>query len=182
MALVTGVPHPRSQPGNDPRRVLVMVGCPGSGKSTAAKKLVASGWARVNQDEMGTRKVCEQRMEEALKKGQSVVVDRCNFDYMQRHTWVQLASKHGVGCIDAVVFDTAEDICKQRVTEREDHPTIPKGGAGVAIVEKFRDLMIPPRKAEGFVTITRLTTIEQRNAFCAENALAAGATPAAAHP
>jgi adenylate kinase family enzyme len=34
-----------------------MVGMPGSGKSTLAKQLVARGWARVNQDEMKTRKV-----------------------------------------------------------------------------------------------------------------------------
>jgi tRNA splicing ligase len=154
--------------------------CHAAGKSTAAKKLAASGWARVNQDEMGTRRVCEQRMEEALKKGQSVVVDRCNFDFTQRHTWVQLASKHGVGRIEAVVFDTAADICKQRVTDREDHPTIPKGGAGVAIVEKFKDLMVLPRKSEGFISIARLTTIEQSDTFCAEHALTPA--PAAMQP
>ena len=42
------------------------------------------GWERVNQDEMGTRKVCETRTEQALQKGKSVVIDRCNFDIAQR--------------------------------------------------------------------------------------------------
>ena len=121
-------------------------------------------------------------MEEALKKGQSVVVDRCNFDFMQRHTWVQLASKYGATNIEAVVFDTSADVCKQRVTDREDHPTIPKGGAGVAIVEKFKDLMILPRKSEGFVNIYRLQTIADSDAFCVAHALPAPAAAPAAVP
>ena len=60
-----------------------MVGIPGSGKSTIANELVKLGWDRVNQDEMKTRKVCETRMIQALEKGRSVVVDRCNFDIQQ---------------------------------------------------------------------------------------------------
>lgn len=131
---------------------------------------------------MGNRRVCEQRMEEALKKGQSVVVDRCNFDYMQRHTWVQLATKHGVTNIEAVVFDTSADVCKQRVTVREDHPTIPKGDAGVQIVEKFKELMILPRRAEGFAAIHRLATIAESDAFCVSHALDALNAAAAPAP
>ncbi len=87
MPLLEGLPPRGAMPNGDGRRVLVMVGMPGSGKSTAAKQLAERGWARVNQDEMGTRKVCEARLEDALRAGRSVVVDRCNFDYQQRHVW-----------------------------------------------------------------------------------------------
>jgi len=48
--------------------VLVLVGLQGSGKSTLANKLVSVGWERVNQDDLGTRKACEVRMEKALKE------------------------------------------------------------------------------------------------------------------
>jgi len=147
--LATGIPHPESMPNKDPRRILVMVGMPGCGKSTYAKKLEALGWSRVNQDEMGTRKACETRAEAALKKNQSVIVDRCNFDILQRHTWVALGTKFGVGRIDAIIFDISPEICKSRVTVREDHPTIPKG-TGADIVEKFSTIMFFSKESRRF--------------------------------
>lgn len=51
---------------------------------------------RQNQDEMGTRQKCEQVARSALKKGQSVIVDRCNFDYRQRHNWIKIAAEFRV--------------------------------------------------------------------------------------
>ncbi|KAJ1489667.1 hypothetical protein T484DRAFT_1779466 [Baffinella frigidus] len=43
-------------------RLLVMVGIPGSGKSTIAKQLEARGWVWVSQDELGSRRRCEEAM------------------------------------------------------------------------------------------------------------------------
>jgi predicted kinase len=84
MELVVGAPNPNKVTKQMVPQVLVMVGIPGSGKSTIANELVAMGWERVNQDDLGSRRVCETRMEDALKRGKSVVVDRCNFDISQR--------------------------------------------------------------------------------------------------
>jgi len=113
---------------------------------------------------MGTRKACENRAETALKKNQSVIVDRCNFDILQRHTWVAMGTKFGVGRIDAIIFDIPAEICKARVTGREDHPTIPKG-TGAEIVDKFSTMMLLPKKAEGFVEIIRVTANEEADAM-----------------
>lgn len=71
-----------------PPRVLILVGIQGSGKSTFSKLFTKSGWARVSQDDLGTRIKCEQFTVEYLKQGRSVVVDRCNFDRTQRHHWI----------------------------------------------------------------------------------------------
>jgi hypothetical protein len=49
-----------------------------------------------NQDELGNRKMVEQMVGNHLRDKKNVIVDRCNFDYAQRHTWVKLASQYGV--------------------------------------------------------------------------------------
>eukprot|EP01099_Mayorella_cantabrigiensis_P006174 TRINITY_DN5109_c0_g1_i1.p1 TRINITY_DN5109_c0_g1~~TRINITY_DN5109_c0_g1_i1.p1 ORF type:complete len:215 (+),score=64.54 TRINITY_DN5109_c0_g1_i1:38-646(+) len=91
--LVSGRPHPQ-QIVIGPQKVIILVGLPGSGKSTLAHKLAATSlFNRVNQDDLKTRKACEAAVNMALKKGQSVVVDRCNFDIRQRHTWIKLSMK-----------------------------------------------------------------------------------------
>jgi tRNA splicing ligase len=95
MDLVIGIPAPHLRTAEFPR-VLILAGvpgvlsfiynCTGSGKSTFANKLVELyGWERVNQDEMGTRKACELKTQQALKKGRSIIIDRCNFDISQRY-------------------------------------------------------------------------------------------------
>lgn len=76
--------------------VVLLVGVPGSGKSTFAHKLTpAGGWAWVNQDTLGDRQACEAAVKQALRSGKSVIVDRCNFNKQQRSTWVRLAYEHG---------------------------------------------------------------------------------------
>jgi len=62
------------------------------GKSTFAKRFLKANpdFERVNQDELKTRKRCEAVAEAHLKEGKSVIVDRCNFDYQQRLTWIKL--------------------------------------------------------------------------------------------
>ncbi|KAL6764604.1 hypothetical protein V8C86DRAFT_2473181, partial [Haematococcus lacustris] len=76
------------------QKVLVLVGVPGSGKSTIAQELREAGWVVVNQDVLGSRRSCEAAFDEALQAGRNVVVDRCNFDEAQRSTWVQLSLEY----------------------------------------------------------------------------------------
>jgi hypothetical protein len=65
-----------------------------SGKSTLAKRLIDAypEFVRVNQDEMKTRRRCEAEAEIGLRRGKSVLVDRCNFDFQQRVTWIKLGT------------------------------------------------------------------------------------------
>jgi len=158
MELVEGIPLPRNirdMPKNA-QRVMILVGIPGSGKSTFSKQLVGRGWERCNQDELGHRRKVEQMVAQYLKEGKNVVVDRCNFDISQRHVWVKLASSHGVPWLICVILRTPPDVCKRRVSARTDHPTIPAGESGHAIVDKFKEIFVDPSVYEGFCEIDEL--------------------------
>ena len=73
---------------NEKPVMLIMVGLPGSGKSTFSLELEAKGadtWVRVNQDSIrngarGKRKDCLVAARAALQKGANCVIDRTNLD------------------------------------------------------------------------------------------------------
>jgi predicted kinase len=142
-------------------RMLIVMGLPGSGKSTLANKLVAAGWTRVNQDEMGNRKKVEASAKTALAKGQNVIIDRCNFDFEQRSHFLDLAHKAGTRDVRCLWLDTPAEVCKQRVSVRKNHPTIPEGDAGIQIIDRFGSLLVPPMLGEGFCQIVRASTEEE---------------------
>jgi len=110
---------------------------------------------------MGSRKACETKMEQALKKGDSVIVDRCNFDYSQRNVWVKLATKHNIKDITCLHLNIPLEVCKQRVTVRKDHPTIKDANSGISIIDMFASLVVPPSKFEGYVEVITVTTDEE---------------------
>lgn len=145
----------KRNPSGSLQRMVVMMGVPGSGKSTLAKRLIEAypEFVRVNQDEMKTRKRCEAEAEIGLRRGKSVLVDRCNFDYQQRVTWIKLARKYGVKSIELVWLKVSMEVCKQRVSVRTDHPTIAPGEQGLAIIDRFKSLLADPLTAEGFTAV-----------------------------
>ncbi|KAL6062792.1 60S ribosomal protein L44 Q [Balamuthia mandrillaris] len=168
MAFVEGRPFVEEEPGTvGEKRILLLMGVPGSGKSTLANRLLNVGfpqWERVNQDEMGTRQKCEAAMQVALKNGKNVIIDRCNFDYQQRHNWIKFAHKFGYQ-IEIAWLDLPPEVCKQRVFVRKDHPTIQEGDSGFAIIDRFASMLTAPMKAEGFSRIYLLHTEEEVNQF-----------------
>ena len=114
-----------------PQLILVLVGLPGSGKSYFASKLEKesfSQYVRVNQDSLGTRKKCETACRQALKKGKSVIIDRCNFNKQQREHWL----KFGVPC-ECIVFSYEKEVCIRRCKERRNHETIDTRNAAVVV-------------------------------------------------
>jgi bifunctional polynucleotide phosphatase/kinase len=67
------------------KEVIVLVGFPGSGKSTFADRyLTSNGYCRVNRDHLGTWQKCVQLAAASLQKGMSVVVDNTNPDIVSR--------------------------------------------------------------------------------------------------
>ena len=74
--------------------VVVLVGAPGSGKSTLCLELertTCGPLVRISQDDLGSRKACERLAQRSLKQRRSVIIDRCNFDAQQRSTWLTIA-------------------------------------------------------------------------------------------
>jgi len=87
--------------------VLILVGIPGSGKSHFASRLegeMPQKFVRVNQDSLKTRKKCEDLCRRTLSQGKVAVVDRTNFDFSQRKTWIDIAGEKGLHC-ECVVFE-----------------------------------------------------------------------------
>lgn len=78
--------------------LIILVGLPGSGKSTFATNLLSgmpedakSQWVVANQDTLKSRKRVYSLAEASMLEGRHVIIDRCNFDVEQRAHWVSLA-------------------------------------------------------------------------------------------
>ena len=144
-----------SNSNSNPPCILVLVGLPGSGKSYFASKLEKesfSQYVRVNQDALGTRKKCETACRQALSRGKSVIIDRCNFDATQREHWL----KFGVPC-ECIVFNYDKELCIRRCKERRNHETIDsRNAAGVVrgMAKGFRPPLPHSPQYQRHVTIT----------------------------
>lgn len=80
----------------------VLVGPPGSGKSTWAR-LHGSSMTIVNQDKLGSKRKCIEAATNALQGGGSVVIDATNRSVEVRHDWLTLAQQHGATAIAVVL-------------------------------------------------------------------------------
>ncbi len=134
----------KNQTQNNNQLMILLVGIPGSGKSTFANNLVATNpnkFVRINQDTLKTRKKCEQRCRQAMLDGKTVIIDRVNFDQEQRKHFIDIAmelnsmrsnennNENGndisVSCpIDCVFFDYPMEVCISRCVERTNHETL----------------------------------------------------------
>ncbi|KAG0216735.1 hypothetical protein BGX33_012241 [Mortierella sp. NVP41] len=143
------------------QKVVLLVGPPGSGKSTFAKALtkVFPNFVRINQDDLGDRAACEELTMSALQansRSQSVVIDRCNFDQDQRKVWINIAAQLKVPEVDVIIMDTEFYQCKKRILARTDHPTQVEGSQGVDVLYKFMEMLTLPTYFEGITRIMRL--------------------------
>jgi len=78
------------------KELVIMVGYPGSGKSTFSKThLVSQGYVRANTDELKTPAKVLAVVAAAMAKGERVVVDNTNPSKDARAPFIQLAVKHG---------------------------------------------------------------------------------------
>jgi len=72
------------------QEAILMVGPPGSGKSTFCKKyLVPHGYEWVNQDTLKKKEKCAKVAREAIQAGKSVVIDNNNYDPSTRAYFIK---------------------------------------------------------------------------------------------
>lgn len=111
------------------RKILtLMVGPPGSGKSTFAHTLglrAADNHAhivRINQDDQG--KVGHMNaFLDAVTQGKDIIVDRMNFNKEQRARYITLAKAAGYE-VEVYMFYYSTTTCMQHMRNRINHPTI----------------------------------------------------------
>lgn len=108
-------------------KLTLLVGPPGSGKSTWAKSLIYDdsdhglATAYINQDLQGSDHLF--LFECALNNGKNIVVDRMNFNKAQRSRYLDLACASNYET-EIVVLHQPYQVCYERVIARENHPTI----------------------------------------------------------
>lgn len=156
-------PHSTDLPRLTAKQILVvLVGIPGSGKSTFAQNVIEDAealslrtrWQRISQDALGSRQECISVAEHALEAGDHLLVDRCNFNTAQRAHWLNL---RGASCTHRIAIFHAIPPAEafKRVWRRPLH----EGGVDSqhmtqkkveSIVSRMQKDLRPPTVAEGF--------------------------------
>jgi predicted kinase len=111
-----------------------MVGVPGSGKTTLAKKLVEKGFHYLNADtirfelygseaEQGDKEqvfaIFFQRLETALEARMNIVIDNTNINLRQRKPILERAQRFEYTDVQLWMMDVPLEICLQRNASRE---------------------------------------------------------------
>lgn len=92
------------------QEMVLMVGCPASGKSTFSKKYLAPhGYVHINQDTLKTKEKCLKVASNALSEGKSVVIDNTNRDVTTRASFISLAQQHNIP-VRCFVMQTPEHL------------------------------------------------------------------------
>jgi aryl-alcohol dehydrogenase-like predicted oxidoreductase/predicted kinase len=99
--------------------VVLLMGIPGAGKSVAAERLVAQGYARLNRDERGgTLSDIAAALDERLAESDSrVVLDNTYLTRAQRSPVIETAARHGVA-VRCRWFDTPFAQAQVNMVER----------------------------------------------------------------
>lgn len=117
--------------------ITLMVGPPGSGKSTKAKEIAQQdNCVYINQDEQGKTGHLNL-FQQARENGRNIVIDRMNFNKAQRNRYLEPV-KHQYHTRIIIIHCPAHT-CLVRCLSRESHPTIKtKEDADKAIDMFFR--------------------------------------------
>lgn len=144
-------PNPNQMHGT----LLFLIGTPGSGKSWFAESIVkrrtATGLKTVviSQDESGSRAACESQLSRTISGDTLVILDRCNPTSQDRAVWLKLTDRRAI----AVYFGYTPSLCRRRIDERINHPTIRAGRGANALDQMSREMQPPSVDTERFVSV-----------------------------
>lgn len=142
--------------------IVILIGLPGSGKSTFYQKVFSRTHLRINLDMLKTRNREMKILEACLATNQSVVIDNTNVKVADRERYIQWGKDYGFRIIGYFI-NSSVDKCLQQNLRRPDDEQVPK----VAILSKKRDLAYP-RIEEGF-DLLHFVTIVDDGSFLVED-------------
>ena len=133
-----------------PQELVVLVGIPGSGKSTFYRTYFAATHGHVSLDVLRRRRTERRVLEELLAAGRPVVVDNTNVRRAEREIYLERARHYGIParCIELAV---SLDDALRRNDAREGKARIPR----IGVIIKSRELE-PPTLDEGYARIITL--------------------------
>lgn len=149
-----------------PRTMFILMGLPGSGKSTFSEGLPPKYFKIFCQDKApacvgNKRRYLEGRLIEYLSGGgfrTHIVIDRCDFNESQRATWIKIAQRFKLMVV-FIYFKKNVEECRESIRARlssgEKHPSITdeeKMEAALGFMSKnWQDLTPSEKKYPQFV-------------------------------
>lgn len=134
-----------------PSCMIMLMGLPGSGKTTLSSeflKYYPENIIHVNQDDFGKKNALSTFMDN-IKGNNVIILDRCNLTIQDRKYWMDMYTNSSNNKIIGIYYDLGEDICIDRVKNRENHPTLSGEGGAKIIHDLVKNIDIPNIK-EGF--------------------------------
>ncbi len=116
------------------KRLILLVGIPGSGKTTLAKKVVEKGFHYLNADairaelygdegEQGNPEdvfsIFFQRLEQAMGEEADIIIDNTNLNPKHRHPILERAQQFGYVDVQLWWLDVPLEVCLQRNKSRD---------------------------------------------------------------
>jgi bifunctional polynucleotide phosphatase/kinase len=133
---------------SDSKQVVIMVGYPGSGKSTIAKKICEDEQFVLVQGDI--HKTSAKMIKTALlsiKEGKSIVFDATNSSTKKRSEYLEFAKKHNMSAV-CIHVSTSLELSYKRNKERDPENQVPKIAYSV-----YTKHFVNPSIEEGFELI-----------------------------
>jgi len=100
----------------DSIELIILIGFPGSGKSSFVQKYYSS-YEYINQDTEKSKDKIKIKLNTAIKKEKSIIIDNTNFDYQTRKSYIDMVKDLNYK-IKIIIFDIPIKVCQHMMYYR----------------------------------------------------------------